>query len=538
MKNTLAKAQSNLKCSFDGQVFFYCLPSRFQSLSICIAEGLKQLEIPFYSNVNYWQVSLEPDDYLFGHNPSVTPDDCAVVVVEKAWVSRNRSFPENLFHSGRKYVTVYLDDMDGPISPSFYPAARNFDFIFRTHLNNQVEYPANFVPWAFGLSNRILRETSNLPSFQHRTKHLLANFRVLQDTVEVIFFGDNLPSIPPGMMRINSASLKVEYPLRQILCNQFLSLIESILPVDRTVDYFNGPPTDSYHYCQWKQTGQRHNPAYYQRLKAAVACAAFGGYVVPGADSTPTYVEWWDSWRFWESLAAGCVTFHVDLDKYGAVLPVMPENWRHYIGIDLDNLEDAVQRIASEPEILERISISGRQWAIENYSPVPTAVRFIETISSNPSGGDTGLLSQGYPLTPSRSVQLSKINIIIFPDWSQEEESVCQELERVIRAIAIHPDRRYMTLVLHNDGISDEDAELFLSGVLMNLLMQEDLDVTEELKISLVGTLGTSQWEALLPHLQARIVLENENKQAIAKCGGITLPAYELDSLCKRQYSQ
>jgi hypothetical protein len=538
MKNTLAKAQSNLKCSFDGQVFFYCLPSSYQSLSICIAEGLKQLEIPFYSNVNYWQISLEPDDYLFGHNPSVTPDDCAVVVVEKAWVSDHGSFPENLFHPGRKYVTVYLDDMDGPISPSFYPAARNFDFIFRTHLNNQVEYPANFVPWVFGLSNRIIRETSNLPSFQHRTRHLLANFRVLQDTVEVIFFGDNLPSIPPGMMRINSTSLKVEYPLRQILCNQFLSLIESILPVDRTVDYFNRPPTDSYHYCQWKQTDRRHYPTYYQRLKGVVACAAFGGYVVPGTNSTPTYVEWWDSWRFWESLAAGCATFHVDLDKYGAVLPVMPENWRHYIGIDLDNLEDAVQRLASEPEILERISISGRQWAIENYSPVPTAVRFIETISSNPSGGDTGLLSQGYPLTPSLSVQLSKINIIIFPDWSQEEESVCQELERVIRAIATHPDQSHMTLLVDTSNISDEDAELAISAVMMNLLMEEDLDVAEEPEIALIGKLSDIQWQALFPRLQARIVLENENKQAIALLKAETIPSFELDRFSSERFKQ
>ena len=85
----------------------------------------------------------------------------------------------------------------------------------------------------------------------------------------------------------------------------------------------------------------------------------------------------WDSWRFWKSLAAGCVTFHVDFEKYGLHLPVMPENWRHYIGIDLDNVQEAVERIADEPEIVERISTEGRLWALEHYSPVPTALRFL-----------------------------------------------------------------------------------------------------------------------------------------------------------------
>jgi hypothetical protein len=531
MNDTFAKAQSDFICTFDGQVFFYCLPSGYQSLSICIAEGLKQLEIPFYSNVNYWQVSVEREDYLFRHNPSMTPNDCTVVVVEKAWVLHHRCFPQNLFHPARNYVTVYLDDMDGSISPSFYPAARNFDFIFRTHLNNQSEYPANFVPWVFGLSNRILKETNDLPNFQHRTRHLLANFRVLQDKVELFSFGANPLPLPPGMVRINSELLKVEYPIRSIFGNQFRSLIESILPVDDTIDYFDQPPTDSYHYCQWKQTAKRHYPTYYQRLKAAVACAAFGGYIVPGTDSTPPYLEWWDSWRFWESLAAGCVTFHVDLEKYGAVLPVMPENWRHYIGIDLDNLEDAVQRIATDPEILECISISGRHWAIENYGSIPTAVRFLETISGSPSGGDRSLLRKGYPLTPSLLVHLSEINLIIFPDWSQEEESLCQELERVLRAIATHPDKSHMTLLVDTSNISDEEAELAISGVVMNLLMEEDLDVAEGSEISLIGNLNQMQWKALLPRLQARIVLEKENQQAIAAVKAAILPVCELENL-------
>ena len=80
-------------------------------------------------------------------------------------------------------------------------------------------------------------------------------------------------------------------------------------------------------------------------------------------------------------MAAGCVTFHVDFAKYGFNLPVMPENWRHYIGIDLDNIAEAIERIVEEPEVLARISAEGRTWAIDNYGPKASALRFLETVA-------------------------------------------------------------------------------------------------------------------------------------------------------------
>lgn len=116
-------------------------------------------------------------------------------------------------------------------------------------------------------------------------------------------------------------------------------------------------------------------------------------------------------------------------------------------------------------------------------------------------------------------LNLGEINLIIFPDWTQSEDSLCLELERVIKAIATHPEKSRMTLLIDTSNISDEDANLVLSSVTMNLLMQEDLDIGEGPEISLVGKLGEIQWEALLPRLQARIVLENENQQAIAQVG-------------------
>jgi hypothetical protein len=80
------------------------------------------------------------------------------------------SFPENLFHSERKYVTVYLDDMDG--FTIWNPQLENFDFRFRTHCNSKSIYPSNCLTWVFGLSNRILRETSEIEKISEQKKTL------------------------------------------------------------------------------------------------------------------------------------------------------------------------------------------------------------------------------------------------------------------------------------------------------------------------------------------------------------------------------
>jgi hypothetical protein len=133
-------------------------------------------------------------------------------------------------------------------------------------------------------------------------------------------------------------------------------------------------------------------------------------------------------------------------------------------------------------------------------------------------------------------LKLKDINFIIFPDWSQPEESLSLELEQVIKAIATHPESRHITLLVDTSNVSGEDAELLLSGIVMNLLMQEDLDVTEELEISLVVNLGEIQWEALFPRIQARIALENENQQAITQRKASNLPAWELDSFNIKQF--
>jgi predicted O-linked N-acetylglucosamine transferase (SPINDLY family)/cephalosporin hydroxylase len=135
----------------------------------------------------------------------------------------------------------------------------------------------------------------------------------------------------------------------------------------------------------------------------------------------------------------------------------------------------------------------------------------------------------------SNELKLRDINLIIFPDWSQPEELVSQDLASVIKAVVTHPAKSYMTLLVDTSNIAEEEGDLAVSGVVMNLAMEEELDVEEGPEISLTGKLSEMQWSALLPRLQARIILDHENQQAIAQANLKTIPSYELDNFTNRQ---
>ncbi len=127
--------------------------------------------------------------------------------------------------------------------------------------------------------------------------------------------------------------------------------------------------------------------------------------------------------------------------------------------------------------------------------------------------------------------RLREINFIIFPDWSQSEEAIYNDFARVLKAIASHPDKARMTLLVNTSNIDEKEADMAVSSIVMNLLMEEDLDVEEGPEISLVGELGYIQWEALLSCVRGIIGLEHENKEAIAQVEAESIPAIQLESL-------
>jgi hypothetical protein len=173
-------------------------------------------------------------------------------------------------------------------------------------------------------------------------------------------------------------------------------------------------------------------------------------------------------------------------------------------------------------------SINGAQAGISN---VAQAAMLVWGMLPDLSFFQVNYLSKEQAITLYQNLNLKEINLIVFPVWNQPEHSLNEELAQAIRAIVTHPDKDKMTLLVDSSNISDEDANLALSSVVMNLLMEEDLDVSDGPEISLIGQLSQIQWEAVRPRLHGRIVLESENKEALARVQAQHIPTCELDSL-------
>ena len=103
------------------------------------------------------------------------------------------------------------------------------------------------------------------------------------------------------------------------------------------------------------------------------------------------------------------------------------------------------------------------------------------------------------------TLNLNPLNLLIFPDWNQPEESIYLELELIIRSLVTHPDRNFITILIDASETlekSDLDVNLILSAIVMNLFMEEDLDTSCEPEIILLENLTQSQWLDVLTHIQ------------------------------------
>ncbi|MEJ6481787.1 GSCFA domain-containing protein [Nostoc punctiforme UO1] len=129
--------------------------------------------------------------------------------------------------------------------------------------------------------------------------------------------------------------------------------------------------------------------------------------------------------------------------------------------------------------------------------------------------------------TFSAELKLREFNFIIFPDWNQSEESLQHDLENVIRAMMNYTNKNRTTLLIDASSVSEAEIEILVSSVVMNILMEEDLISSELPEISLISQLSDNQWESILPHLNARIALKQENQLMSAQERAASLPIWE-----------
>lgn len=135
-------------------------------------------------------------------------------------------------------------------------------------------------------------------------------------------------------------------------------------------------------------------------------------------------------------------------------------------------------------------------------------------------------------------LNLREINLIVFPDWSQPEEVLLTELTNVIRVLYTHPYKSRITLLIdiRKYNNSDVSPELVLSSIILNLSLNEGLDPTEEgLEISLIPELTSQEWEALLPKISGRVILEKEDVETREKIKlNFSLKLEEITNLRKQ----
>jgi hypothetical protein len=346
------------------RVYFFCRSpgppenAGYEHGLVALAEGLRELGIAIAGNRNYWPL----DGGWLIPETSEAPEAFDIVLISSESRSRDGDLPD-AYIQARGPRRVYLDQADGWRTDASSAASWPADVVLRTHYNQHFRYPRRVVPWAFGLTSRMVTACGDGIAPRNRSPSVLCNFRV-------------------------------GHPVRDRLTAAFRVQFSGRWTWDDRID--TQAPGGQEDLRWWELTGRRHNPAYYGRLKSSQGCLAFGGFFAPGWSNAPTslagrlgyrLIQTWDrrtstltqfdSWRFWESLAADTVTIHGPLGAWGAQLPVMPEEGQHYV--------------AYEPGIADRqvldswnscLAGSGsRIWALKHYAPRPTAERLLEILS-------------------------------------------------------------------------------------------------------------------------------------------------------------
>lgn len=362
--------------------YFFVLPAQnggYQHNLISLAQGFEQLGISFRASTDYWE--KEDGSFLFRHDPEARPEDFELVIVSEQYLSYgNGELPANFAGLPGRKVFVHTGDGLGHQynlgkMKRFYG---QFDLVL-VHQYRGIRYPKHFRPWAFGISQHIMDLAR--PELEKRPV-VCVNYR-------------------------NSHSVR-----RLAHERVFAQLPPDMLDTTREMDdweNWTGDP-DYARRCVYQSAG-RHSQAYNQRIGSSLATACLGGvfYIHPwmwnwpafkvanyfvqsaasvgrmqtvatrlGLAKAHTYrVYQWDSWRFWETFANESLVVHVDLGKYGVLLPEMPVAGTHYLGIDLQHPQTAIQRL-QDPDWMRQTARTGRDWATRHYAPQAQANRLLD----------------------------------------------------------------------------------------------------------------------------------------------------------------
>lgn len=311
--------------------------------SWCLAAGFQEIGVPVFSNESS---SFASRGITVAAAPEVIHDDTMVIGDISAIESCNSecvTLARRVFERARRSALLCMSDVVSSVDfPDTAP-------VFVAHSNSRIFARGHRIPWAFGLSREVIDKIAGAHRPQVRERLFLRNFR------------------PSGNQSVRNA-----------LDLSFVKRLADKVAIDTSFD----------NHGRW-------NSHYFDRLGGSLGCLAYGGHFVEDFFRREEFrsqigerrilsdepaIDRWDSWRFWESLASGCVTVALDFDEYGLQIPVKPVNGVHYVGLRLDRLEDAVALLSGPQTPLAVIAENGREWVTTHYAPAPVAHLFLETM--------------------------------------------------------------------------------------------------------------------------------------------------------------
>ncbi len=345
------RSEDELRKAFAKTVYLHAVGGPLTHNAGCLAEGLMDLGVPVKlgtAQITSRPVSMPLKGIDLAPLVSEPYAGFAGYIVDISHT--NQYAPLENIGSGH---VAYLTQSD-IASFSRIPNGR---LLFAAHENSFAVKGGIRRPIAFGLSKGLIAATDNRPAFQNRNRTALRNFRAT-----------------------------LHQSLRALLDLTYVPALQRYLPVD---DELRAPE------------------AYIASLLNSAICLAYGGDFYTPITSNPWFVRndpqtaeahtfarldakamvlRWDSFRLWESFAAGCLTVHLDFEKYGFALPVKPEAWKHYAPIDLDDIVGSVTQLLDRENDWPAIAEAGRAWAVEHYAPKPTAIRVLsDMLAHNPA---------------------------------------------------------------------------------------------------------------------------------------------------------
>lgn len=109
-------------------------------------------------------------------------------------------------------------------------------------------------------------------------------------------------------------------------------------------------------------------------------------------------------------------------------------------------------------------------------------------------------------------LNLRQFNVVAFPDWEQPEEVLAQELLELIEWCSVFESPERLTVLIYVEESDRVGAELFISGMLMELLEMKEMSEEDfNVEVNFISDLTPPQWENLSVGLWARFVLNHES---------------------------